>query len=56
MKKVLIIDSCTDCPYFDNSYYDYNQICDKLNKKNSNPSEILKDCPLKDAEYDEDVS
>jgi hypothetical protein len=57
VKKILIIDSCNDCPYFDNSYYDYARICDKLHKVNkSNIFEILEECPLKDAEQDDEVS
>ncbi len=56
MKKVVIIDSCSDCPYFDNSYYTYEQVCEKLNKKNEHPSEILENCPLKDAEWNDEVS
>lgn len=27
MNKTLIIAYCDDCPFFDNSYYDYTEIC-----------------------------
>lgn len=51
MKKILIITRCSDCPYFDNEYYDYSETCTKLDKKNENSDNcILEDCPLENAE------
>lgn len=50
MKKKLTITNCSDCPYFDNSYYDYSSTCSKLEKvNNDHMTTILEDCPLEDA-------
>jgi hypothetical protein len=32
--KKLIINSFSECPHFDNEYWHYSQICEKLNKEN----------------------
>ena len=52
MSKTIVIHHCQDCPYFDNSYYDFSETCDKLNRKiDDGPSggwPIPADCPLSD--------
>jgi hypothetical protein len=54
-KRILTIDNCNDCPYFDNHYFSYNEICRKLDRiiqKDRNRSAITPlypipdDCPL----------
>lgn len=50
MNRVLIIDSCSDCPFFDNEYYNYSRECIKLDRKIEGEDEkypIHEDCPLK---------
>ncbi len=51
MNKIIVINRCEDCPFFDNYYYDYNETCTLLNKANppqpGKSWEILEDCPLK---------
>ena len=53
--KIVEIDDCTDCPFFDNDYWEYNHECTKLNrrieidfpvKENKPMYQIPVDCPL----------
>ena len=54
-KKAVVrgIESCDDCPFFDNEYYTYNAECELLNDRPI-PSNrhgiycIPDDCPLED--------
>jgi hypothetical protein len=48
MKK-LVIDNCSDCPYFDNHYYSYNGICRATGVKIDRYI-IPEDCPLEDTD------
>ena len=43
--RIVVIDTCSECPYYDNEYYSYEQHCGKLDKHTS-PDEIPEDCPL----------
>lgn len=50
--KIVIIERCDQCPYFDDSYWDYNEFCMELKRKIAkieNMYPIPEDCPLKDA-------
>jgi len=50
MEKTLIIDKCDYCPFFDNFYYDYSEVCE-LNLKavpGKYDHPIPEWCPLKD--------
>ena len=50
MEKTLIIDTCDYCPFFDNYYYDYAEICEfnlKAVPKVEYKHPIPKWCPLK---------
>ncbi len=53
MKKV-IIDNCSNCPFFDNQYYGYHEICKVMGIKIERISEdfyrIPEDCPLEDTD------
>jgi hypothetical protein len=31
-RRILTIDNCNDCPYFDNYYFSYNEKCRKLDR------------------------
>ena len=31
--RYLVIDSCENCYFFDDEYYDYNAVCTKLDRK-----------------------
>lgn len=53
--RICIISHCDQCPYFDNEYYGYSEICTKLKRviphnQKSNAfdlnHEIPEDCPL----------
>ena len=52
MNRVVVIDSCSDCPFFDNEYYTYNAECDKLGRgipvgeEDWSVYPIPDDCPL----------
>jgi len=49
MNKKLVIDSCGDCPFFDDEYYSYASTCRKLDrhiKRSASKDEIPVDCPL----------
>lgn len=57
MKKLITIDSCDMCPFFDNEYYDYNHTCTKTGKVVEQETidyryvhHIPTDCPLEDSE------
>lgn len=56
MKKILIIDACNKCPFYDNEYYSYNEKCTAGDRHVENPRRILEDCPLNDAPDDEKCS
>ena len=47
-RKVVIIETCDDCPFFDDEYYDYRSFCTKLDVKIEG-SGVHPDCPLPDA-------
>ena len=52
MAKIVIVDRCDQCPYFDDSYWDYNEYCMELKRKITKVENIYpipEDCPLKDA-------
>lgn len=60
-KKLVVIDKCDDCPYFDHQYYGYKETCVLLSRKIKSVEEPLesdlyetykipKDCPLADTE------
>lgn len=50
--RQLVIDSCRECPFFDNEYYEYMETCTKLKrvipqeKKRPYRYVIPDDCPL----------
>lgn len=50
--KIVEIDSCQDCPFFDNEYYMYAMTCVKLDRvmqytpEGSYELPIPQDCPL----------
>lgn len=49
MNRVLIIDDCDECKYFDNEYYTYLQECTILDRKIPGVEyihAIPDDCPL----------
>ena len=50
MKKILIIEKCSDCPHFDNEYYNYREVCTNLGRKIQHNEDddfiIPDDCPL----------
>lgn len=56
MSRIAIIETCDDCPYFDNVYYAYKEKCTKLNRQIDlrdegkgilqTVHEIPEDCPL----------
>lgn len=50
MNKIIIINNCNDCPFFDNEYYEYNENCTKTGKQvkslSFNNYPIPADCPL----------
>ena len=49
-RKVVIVETCDGCPYFDNVYYFWDQNCTKLDRKvEHHETGILPDCPLPDA-------
>ena len=53
MNKIVIIGTCDSCPFFDNQYYGYNEICKCLDRKiDSVDGEhpIPDDCPLETTE------
>ena len=55
MSKLLIIDSCDMCPYFDNQYYTYEHTCTKTDtvisyEHENNVHLIPTNCPLEDGE------
>lgn len=49
-KRILEIDDCEQCCYFDDYYYDYNETCLKLGRKiptdHDGVRNIPEDCPL----------
>jgi hypothetical protein len=51
-RRVAIIETCGDCPHFDNEYYNYSAECTKLRRKigcNGSARDsytIPEDCPL----------
>ena len=54
MTKIAMVEveSCNDCPHFDNEYYTYNRECVLLNRCINSDRygihNIPKDCPLED--------
>lgn len=52
MKKIVKIDSCSKCPYYDNEYYSYNEKCKMLDIK-VGPGAIPDNCPLESAKEEE---
>lgn len=49
MNKIIIINTCEDCPFFDNEYYSYNERCTQLERvieQINNHYCIPEDCPL----------
>ena len=55
MSKVISINTCDQCPHFDNEYWGYNETCDLLGIKvysenTMGPRPIPKECPLPDSE------
>ena len=55
MLKLVVIDTCNKCHHFDNSYEEFLQTCDLLDRKIDWDSEnsmfhIPEDCPLKNYE------
>jgi hypothetical protein len=48
--KIAPINSCDDCPYFDNEYYSYERFCNKLDRVIADTENIPEDCPLEDYE------
>ena len=51
--RKVVINSCDECPYFDNEYYSFNETCTKLDRimKETTISTlsyhpIPEDCPL----------
>lgn len=63
MKKIVLVETCEDCKYFDNCGYDYRHYCRKLERQMTGSLgkideqfswDIPEDCPLKD--YKEDRS
>jgi hypothetical protein len=53
MTKLVEINLCEDCPYFDYEYYDYAAFCTQLKRKIELTQQqgylIPTDCPLPDA-------
>lgn len=47
MKKCKI-ESCSDCPNFDNIYYSWESTCELLERVIEDCYSIPEDCPLKD--------
>jgi len=52
MKKKLIINTCSECPYYDNEYYDFNQLCTRLERVIDPDLGIPEDCPLETTDED----
>jgi hypothetical protein len=54
MKKKLVIETCDQCPHFDNEYWGYEQACTILDRLipdvKDMPRPIPVDCPLEDAD------
>lgn len=51
--KIVIINSCNECPHFDFEYYEYLCICTKLDRKVPGVGDIFimpEECPLETAE------
>lgn len=51
MNKVLLINRCNDCCFFDNVYYGYRETCVLLHRKIASANDnftIPDDCPLPD--------
>jgi hypothetical protein len=51
MAKIVSINYCDECPYFNNEYWGFEEQCTKLNKKidrKDGKHIIPKDCPLQD--------
>ncbi len=51
MNKILIIDKCDNCSYFNNEYYGYDEECMVLDRKieragGFSDHDIPNDCPL----------
>ena len=44
--RIVIIDTCEDCPHFDNQYWGFHETCKKLNRTIPSPYDIPEDCPL----------
>lgn len=49
-KRKLIIDTCDQCPFFDNFYWEYNHKCTKLDEflqqEDDYSTKIPDECPL----------
>lgn len=56
MNKKVIIDSCNNCPYFDDAHYGYNETCTLLNRRIPHTTDlsytraIPEDCTLDNTE------
>jgi len=55
MTRIVVINTCDECPHFDNEYYDYEHTCrlldrqHKTSEQNPNYTYIIHDdCPLDD--------
>lgn len=50
MNRIVKINTCNDCPHFDNEYYDYEETCVLLNRRipyGDNVERVIpEDCPL----------
>lgn len=50
MNRIVIIGTCDTCPFFDNEYPDYAQICEAIDRQikrdSDNKFSIPEDCPL----------
>ena len=51
MSKVVVVNCCDDCPYFNNTYWSYDRECMELHKVNEDFTRtVLPNCPLTDKE------
>jgi hypothetical protein len=51
MNRLIVINKCDDCPFFDYHYYEYREVCEKLDRKikrlrGYDIFPIPEDCPL----------